>query len=81
MFSHSGKRSDDAQAMLDMAKHTEWGLLILDEVHMAAATTFLFDNVHIAFVICAVAACLPLIVCICDEISRGRLIHAYRGFM
>ena len=40
MISHSGKRSEDAQAMLKMVNEREWGLLILDEVHLFAADTF-----------------------------------------
>lgn len=40
MISHSGKRSADTQKMIDWIKSVEWGLLILDEVHVVPASMF-----------------------------------------
>lgn len=40
MICFSGKRSQDAQKVMDLIKNTEWGLLILDEVHVVPAQMF-----------------------------------------
>lgn len=40
MLCFSGKRSADAQKVMDLIKSTEWGLLILDEVHVVPAQMF-----------------------------------------
>jgi DNA repair helicase Rad25 len=40
MVSHAGKRSRDAQALMDRLAELEWGLLILDEVQVMPAKTF-----------------------------------------
>jgi len=40
MLSHSGKRAVGATKMLNKIKEQEWGLLILDEVHVAPADGF-----------------------------------------
>jgi len=40
MISHSGRRSDMAQTMIDSISEREWGLMILDEVHVAPARMF-----------------------------------------
>ena len=40
MLSHSGKRSEAATVMLNKIKGHEWGLLVLDEVHVVPADTF-----------------------------------------
>ncbi|KAI9205000.1 P-loop containing nucleoside triphosphate hydrolase protein [Polychytrium aggregatum] len=40
MISHSGKRAWDTQRMLEFINSREWGLLILDEVHVVPANVF-----------------------------------------
>ena len=40
MIAFSGQRSVRAQAILDIISKREWGLIILDEVHVAPAKTF-----------------------------------------
>ncbi|KRH94463.1 DNA repair helicase rad25 [Pseudoloma neurophilia] len=40
MLCFSGKRSNDAQRVMDLIRNTEWGLLILDEVHVVPAQMF-----------------------------------------
>jgi DNA excision repair protein ERCC-3 len=40
MLSHQGKRSREAQHLLDRMAELEWGLLILDEVQVVPAATF-----------------------------------------
>ena len=40
MVAYSGKRSYEAEIMMDFLRNTEWGLLILDEVHVAPAKVF-----------------------------------------
>lgn len=40
MICFSGKRSQDAQRVMDHIKNAEWGLLILDEVHVVPAQMF-----------------------------------------
>lgn len=40
MISHSGRRAEESQRMLDELKNKEWGLLLLDEVHVVPATVF-----------------------------------------
>lgn len=40
MLCFSGKRSYEAQKAMDHIKNTEWGLLILDEVHVVPAQMF-----------------------------------------
>eukprot|EP00172_Hildenbrandia_rubra_P000949 Plantae.Rhodophyta-Hildenbrandia_rubra.ctg15417.p1 GENE.Plantae.Rhodophyta-Hildenbrandia_rubra.ctg15417~~Plantae.Rhodophyta-Hildenbrandia_rubra.ctg15417.p1 ORF type:complete len:855 (-),score=157.30 Plantae.Rhodophyta-Hildenbrandia_rubra.ctg15417:1125-3434(-) len=40
MISHSGKRAAESQRMLDELKSREWGLLLLDEVHVVPANVF-----------------------------------------
>ncbi len=40
MMSAAGKRSYDTQKMLDFIHSREWGLMILDEVHVAPASMF-----------------------------------------
>ena len=41
MVSHSGKRSADAQALMDRIYELEWGLLILDEVQVSRKIDFI----------------------------------------
>lgn len=40
MMSYSGKRSRDAQKIMEMVHKHEWGILILDEVHVVPAQMF-----------------------------------------
>ncbi|KAJ3064212.1 transcription factor TFIIH complex ERCC-3 subunit, partial [Quaeritorhiza haematococci] len=40
MITHSGKRSWDTAKMIEFINSTEWGLLILDEVHVVPANVF-----------------------------------------
>eukprot|EP01084_Bolivina_argentea_P042365 78116_1 len=40
MLGHSGRRSKEAQVVMDEITSREWGLLVLDEVHVAPANTF-----------------------------------------
>lgn len=40
VISHSGKRATESQRMLDEIKSREWGLLLLDEVHVVPANVF-----------------------------------------
>mmetsp|Transcript_8477 Transcript_8477/g.37800 ORF Transcript_8477/g.37800 Transcript_8477/m.37800 type:complete len:83 (+) Transcript_8477:1934-2182(+) len=40
MIAHSGKRAVETQKMLDRIKDTEWGLILLDEVHVVPANMF-----------------------------------------
>jgi DNA excision repair protein ERCC-3 len=40
MISHSGKRAADTQKMLEFVNGHEWGLMILDEVHVVPANVF-----------------------------------------
>ena len=40
MMCHSGKRSESGQRMIDQVGGREWGLMILDEVHVAPAAMF-----------------------------------------
>lgn len=40
MISHTGKRAYDSQKMLEFINSQEWGLLILDEVHVVPAAVF-----------------------------------------
>jgi len=40
MICHSGKRSADGQRMMDDISSREWGLIVLDEVHVAPAKMF-----------------------------------------
>ncbi|KAJ3308526.1 hypothetical protein HDU76_003892 [Blyttiomyces sp. JEL0837] len=40
MITHSGKRSFETNKMLDFINSREWGLLILDEVHVVPANVF-----------------------------------------
>lgn len=40
MISHSGRRAAESQRMLDELKSREWGLLLLDEVHVVPANVF-----------------------------------------
>lgn len=40
MICHSGKRSADGQKMMDAISSREWGLIVLDEVHVAPAKMF-----------------------------------------
>ena len=37
MVAHSGRRSYEAQQMMDFLTGTEWGLVLLDEVHVVPA--------------------------------------------
>ena len=46
MVSHKGKRSVDAQALMDRIYELEWGLLILDEVQVIFASIFLCVTVR-----------------------------------
>eukprot|EP01124_Arcella_intermedia_P026424 TRINITY_DN4960_c0_g2_i5.p1 TRINITY_DN4960_c0_g2~~TRINITY_DN4960_c0_g2_i5.p1 ORF type:complete len:1101 (-),score=288.20 TRINITY_DN4960_c0_g2_i5:144-3410(-) len=46
MFS-SSKLSEDSRAMMEQIKKREWGLLLLDEVHLAPAKTFRKVTNHI----------------------------------
>jgi len=40
MVAQKGKRSYDSQKMMDFLQNREWGLMILDEVHVAPANMF-----------------------------------------
>lgn len=40
MVAYSGKRSHEAQLNMDFLQSREWGLLILDEVHVVPAMVF-----------------------------------------
>lgn len=40
MMSYSGKRSHEAQKIMDMVSSHEWGMMILDEVHVVPAQMF-----------------------------------------
>ena len=40
MISHGGKRSEHGEAIMDAIKAREWGLLLLDEVHVVPAQMF-----------------------------------------
>lgn len=40
MISHSGKRAAESERMLNELKKKEWGLLLLDEVHVVPANVF-----------------------------------------
>lgn len=40
MLSFSGHRGADTERILEQMRNREWGLLILDEVHVAPASTF-----------------------------------------
>ena len=40
MIAYSGKRSFEAQKMMDFLQSTEWGFLLLDEVHVVPANVF-----------------------------------------
>lgn len=40
MLSYSGKRSAEAQRIMDFVTRTEWGLVIFDEVHVVPANMF-----------------------------------------
>ena len=40
MIAHSGKRSYETEQMLAFINATEWGLMILDEVHVVPANVF-----------------------------------------
>jgi DNA excision repair protein ERCC-3 len=40
MVSHGGPRSREGQIMIDRMRQREWGLMILDEVHVASADHF-----------------------------------------
>ena len=40
MISHSGKRAAATDRMINFIKSREWGLLILDEVHVVPANVF-----------------------------------------
>jgi DNA excision repair protein ERCC-3 len=40
MLTHGGKRSESAEIIINAIKKREWGLLILDEVHVAPAEQF-----------------------------------------
>jgi DNA excision repair protein ERCC-3 len=40
MISHSGKRSWETDKMIEFINSREWGLLILDEVHVVPANVF-----------------------------------------
>ncbi|KAJ3127241.1 hypothetical protein HK098_006606 [Nowakowskiella sp. JEL0407] len=40
MITHSGNRAADTEKMINFISNTEWGLLILDEVHVVPANMF-----------------------------------------
>lgn len=40
MLAYSGKRSYEAQKVMDAINHKTWGLIVLDEVHVVPATMF-----------------------------------------
>jgi DNA excision repair protein ERCC-3 len=40
MLAYTGRRSHEAQKIMDLIQKTEWGLLILDEVHVVPAMMF-----------------------------------------
>ncbi len=40
MVAHTGKRSAEAEAFMEEITRREWGLLLLDEVHVVPAAMF-----------------------------------------
>jgi len=40
MIAYSGKRSEESQKVMDLISSREWGLLLLDEVHVVPANMF-----------------------------------------
>ncbi|EQB61078.1 dna repair helicase rad25 [Vairimorpha apis BRL 01] len=40
MLAYNGRRSQEAQKIMDTIQKTEWGLLLLDEVHVVPAQMF-----------------------------------------
>lgn len=40
MIAYSGKRSEESQKVMDLISSREWGLLLLDEVHVVPANKF-----------------------------------------
>src|SRR5690242_8820104 len=40
MVAYSGKRAADSENMISKINNKEWGLLLLDEVHVVPANTF-----------------------------------------
>ena len=40
MIAFGGKRAVDSQSLIAKIKNEEWGILILDEVHVVPANTF-----------------------------------------
>jgi DNA excision repair protein ERCC-3 len=40
MIAYGGKRSHEAQKIMDLLQRTEWGFLLLDEVHVVPANVF-----------------------------------------
>lgn len=40
MIAYTGRRSDESQKVMDMISSREWGLLLLDEVHVVPAQMF-----------------------------------------
>ena len=40
MISYGGKRSDKSKQVMDIIKSREWGLLLMDEVHVVPAKMF-----------------------------------------
>ncbi|GAB5372390.1 hypothetical protein AAMO2058_001661000 [Amorphochlora amoebiformis] len=40
MVGHAGKRNPQAEAIMDLIRTQEWGLILLDEVHVAPAKSF-----------------------------------------
>jgi len=47
MVSFSGKRSVEAQQIMEDIKTREWGLLLMDEVHVVPAATFYTCTTHV----------------------------------
>lgn len=40
MVAHSGRRNEETAKVFDLITSREWGLLLMDEVHVVAAHTF-----------------------------------------
>jgi hypothetical protein len=69
MIAFSGKRSEESARVMDQIRSREWGLLLMDEVHVVPAQMFrkvtiiLLDFVPSSkiqkFKVCMLQACLP----------------------
>lgn len=45
MVCHGGRRSESGEKMIQAVSSREWGLMILDEVHVAPADMFQVPNI------------------------------------